>query len=70
MKDIIRRFRLKMAIRKANKLYRETRYKYMVILWRNKYIVISRKKAKELVRQKYFGCSLETIERMAIYKTY
>jgi hypothetical protein len=70
MKNIIRKIRLKRAIKKANRLYNQTGYQYLVLLYRNKFIVKSRKEIKELVRLKYFGCSLQTIERIAIYKTF
>jgi hypothetical protein len=69
---VIKKLRFKLAVRKANRRYKETGYHYMVILYKNKFLVKSRRELKELVKQKYFrkGFTVHHIDRIALYSTY
>lgn len=62
--------KIKKAIKKAEEYYKETRYHALVLKYNGKYKVFSRKHLKSLVKAKFFKCSLETLEKSAIYKTY
>lgn len=70
IKAFIFDWRLKRKIRLANRLSKENKYKYLVLNTGGKPVIKQRNIVKEYCRQKVFNCSLETIERNALYKTY
>jgi len=72
LREIINAFRVKRAIKKAERLYKLTRFKYIVINWQGKPKVFRRKELKYLVQNKVFQkhISLQTLENTCIYKTY
>ena len=62
--------RFKSACKKADRYQITTRRKALVLLIGGKPVVKYRKTLKEEVKRKYWNCSLETLERKALYKTY
>jgi len=71
IKNMIFAYRLKRKIRKANKLHKLTKYKYLVIKYNQKLMVISKKQIKILIQRKFFNkkVTCRQIEKMALYIT-
>jgi hypothetical protein len=69
--NIIEKFKLNRAIKKANKRYANTGYHHLVLFYKGNYIVKSRAELKQLVKNKYFqkGFSIHHIEKIALYTT-
>ena len=70
--NFVFKYRIKKAVKEANRLHAETRYNYLVINMNNKPICVQRKKVKELLAAKFFKkhITMEMLERSAYYKTY
>lgn len=58
-------------IAKANQRKELTGYKYMVILWNGKPIIVKKQELKRMVSNKYFakGINIQRLEKEAIYIT-
>ena len=71
IKNWIYKLRLSKAIRKANRLYNETRYKYYVLPVKGKPRVYARKTLKLLIKTKFFkkGTTIQALEKRALYTT-
>lgn len=63
-------YTLKRKVRIANKLAKQNRYKYMVLNMGGKPVIKQRNIVKKYCLKGVFNCSLETIEKNALYKTY
>jgi hypothetical protein len=72
LSSLIKGFLVKQAIRKAERLYKRTRYHHLVINWKGCPKVIARKTIKQMIKTKLFQkhITVESFERSAIYKTY
>lgn len=68
-KKILFEYRLNRAIKKANRLRKLTKYKYFVILWKNKPIAIPKRTIKNWVKRKRLKCTIQDIEKTALYIT-
>ncbi|MBR1463460.1 MAG: hypothetical protein IJ604_08845 [Prevotella sp.] len=75
MKQLIQRlvfaWRFRCAVRRADRLHRLMRLKFIVIVIGGKLQVISKQDCRRLIRQHYFkkGTRIEDIERRALYIT-
>lgn len=71
LKTAIFKWKIKRAIRKANRLHELTKYKYLVIKHQNKIRVLSKKKLTAMVAAKMFkkGISVRFLEAKALYVT-
>ena len=71
LKKWINDFRLRKAIKKANKLHAETGYRYLVLLVKGKPRVYSKQTIKKLIKLRYFkkGVKISDIDRKALYTT-
>jgi len=67
---IIFDWRFKHACKRADRYKKTTRYKALVLCIDGKPIVKYRKVLKEEIKRKQWNCSIETLERHALYKTY
>ncbi|MCL2291219.1 MAG: hypothetical protein FWC34_11065 [Bacteroidetes bacterium] len=70
IKACIYDWRVKRACKKADKYAKTTGYKVLVLLIDGKPIVKYRKVLKEEIKRKNWKCSLEMLEKRALYKTY
>jgi hypothetical protein len=70
LKASIFNIRFKNACKKANKYYKETGYKALVLMIGGKPIVKYRKVLKQEIKRKQWNCKLEILEKRALYKTY
>jgi len=70
IKALIYDWRVKRACKKADKYTKTTGYKALVLLIGGKPVVKYRKMLKEEIKRGSWACSLETLEKRAIYKTY
>jgi hypothetical protein len=63
--------RLKNAIYKANKMAFRTGCKFMVLRYKHRFLVKSKKQLKQLIKEGYFvsGFSIHDIEKIALYIT-
>ena len=70
-KDIIFGFRLKRAIKKADKFRHITHRKYMVIVIKGKFEVLSKQEVKKFLSHGIFkkGITMSDIEKKALYIT-
>lgn len=70
-KDIIFGFRLKNAIKKADKFRHITHRKYMVIVIKGKFEVLSKQEVKKFLSHGIFkkGITMRDIEKKALYIT-
>jgi hypothetical protein len=62
--------RFKRACKRADKYAKTTGYKALVLMLGGKPVVKYRKVLKEEIKSKEWRCSLETLEKHALYKTY
>ena len=62
--------RFKHACKKADKYKKTTNYNALVLMIGGKPVVKYRKIIKEEIKRKQWNCSIETLERHALYKTY
>jgi len=69
-KTLIFDWRFKRACKTADKYYKTTGYKALVLMLGGKPVVKYRKVLKEEMKRKIWGCSLEILEKRALYKTY
>lgn len=73
MKNLIRDtlfyFRFKRAIRKADKYHRLTGNKFMVLLYKNRPIVKSKKNLKAMIADGKLKCTIGQLENIALYIT-
>lgn len=58
-------------IDKANKRKRLTGYKYMVIRWKHRLVLVRKQELKQMVLEKYFrkGVTIQKLEKNALYIT-
>jgi len=68
-KDVIFNFKLRKAIKKANRLAKLTHYRYYVILWKGEPVAIPKKTVKEWVKRRKIKVSFEKMEQSALYIT-
>lgn len=61
--------RLKREINKANRLHKQTKYKYLVILWKGKPKAIPKQRIRDLIRKRKIRATIQHIEKYALYKT-
>ena len=63
--------RLKLAIKKANRMQKLTKYKYFVIMFGSDIKVIAKKTIKEYIKTGYFkkGVTIAQIQKQALYIT-
>lgn len=63
--------RVTRAITQANELKKLTGYKYFVIVFKGKPLVVSKRDIKHKVATKYFkkGTTVQDVEQVALYKT-
>lgn len=69
-KALIFDFRFKRACKKAEKYYKTTRSHVLVLMIKGKPVVKYRRCLKDEIKQKKWNCSIETLEKYALYKTY
>lgn len=71
LKNMIYSYRLKRKIAKANELHRLTKFKYMVIKYNRRLMVVSKRQVKQLVKTGFFKrrVTCRQIEKMALYVT-
>lgn len=71
MKKFIFRIRLSRAIRKANRLKKKYKFKYLVLMIKGKPRVYAKFQIKNLIKRGFLkkGISIQHIESLAIYKT-
>ena len=62
--------RFKHACKTADRYYKTTGYKALVLMLGGKPVVKYRKVLKEEIKRKVWDCKLETLEKHALYKTY
>lgn len=63
--------RVKRAIKKANWLAHETKYRYYVLVFDGKPAIYRKKDLKLMIARGYFkGLKVEDLERIALHKTY
>lgn len=68
---IIYGYRVKRAIKKANWLARETKYRYYVLVLNGKPTIYRKKDLKIMIARGYFkGMKVEDLDRIALHKTY
>lgn len=63
-------WRFKRACKKADQYTKTTGYKCLVLMIGGKPVVKYRKVLKEEIKNKNWVCSLEILEKHALYKTY
>ena len=63
--------RLKLAIRKANKMFAATGMKFLVLRYKGRFLVKSKQELKKLIKSDFFkkGFTIQTVEKIALYKT-
>ena len=71
IQKIIFNWRYKRAVRKADKLHKSTKRKYLVILLDGKPVAVSKRKVRTLVATRKFrkGVTVADIEKRALYTT-
>lgn len=69
LKRLIFKFRLNRAINLANKKAKQTFYRYYVILWKGKPLVVRKKNIKLWIRTKKLNTTIKQIEAKALYVT-
>ncbi|SEF48162.1 hypothetical protein SAMN05216354_0616 [Xylanibacter ruminicola] len=71
IKRLIFAWQFKQAVRKADRMRRLTRMKYLVLMLNGKLKVVAKQDCRRLIRQRYFkkGTRIEDIEKRALYTT-
>ena len=71
IQKIIFNWRYKRAVRKADKLHKSTKRKYLVVVLNGKPVVLSKRKVRTLIATRHFrrGTTVRDIEDRAIYTT-
>jgi hypothetical protein len=71
IKHLIFRRRVAKAINKANKLKKQYKFKYLVLIVKGRPRVFAKFQLKHLIRTRYFqkGTTIQQLEKLAIYKT-
>ena len=71
IKRLIFAWKFKQAVRKADRMRRLTRMKYLVLMLNGKLKVVAKQDCRRLIRQRYFkkGTCIEDIEKRALYTT-
>lgn len=71
IKRLIFAWQFKQAVRKADRMRRLTRMKYLVLMLNGKLKVVAKQDCRRLIRQRYFkkGTRIEDIEKRALYIT-
>ncbi|MBR1468501.1 MAG: hypothetical protein IJ605_00070 [Prevotella sp.] len=69
IKKLIFGLRYKMAVRKADKLHKATKRKFLVVVLGGKPAVLSKRKVRNLIATRYFrkGTTVRDIEDRALY---
>lgn len=72
IKKSIHEWRVRRAIRKADKMAKQTKLFFLVLLFKGKPIVKSRTSLKQAIKAGKYkkGVTIESLEKIAIYKTY
>ena len=67
----VQRQRLKLAIKKANKMFAATGLKFFVLKYRRGFLVKSKQELKKLIKDGFFkkGFTIQTAKTIAIYQT-
>jgi hypothetical protein len=63
-------WRFKRACKTADRYYKTTGYKVLVLMLGGKPVVKYRKVLKDEIKRKKWDCRLEILEKHALYKTY
>lgn len=72
MKKLIKWYRkrlLETKIKQANKNKKLTGYKYMVVMWGGCMRVLSKQHIKKMIKRKMLSCTIQDIEKAALYIT-
>ncbi|MDR1459145.1 MAG: hypothetical protein LBI60_02915 [Bacteroidales bacterium] len=66
---IIRKIRLKRAIKKANKYRLATGKKYYVFRYGKKFIILTKRQTRNLMAKKIIRASIKDIRKIILYET-
>ena len=69
LRKYIQWLRLKHAIKKANKFHNLTGYKYLVLNYKGKPVVKSKRSLKEMIKNGELNTTIQYLEQIALYKT-
>lgn len=71
IKDLIRGWRYKRAVKKANELSKLLGIKYLVLYWGGRFKVVPKQNIKQMIKDHHFrkGTKMADIERRALYVT-
>ncbi|MCQ2317970.1 MAG: hypothetical protein MJZ90_03505 [Bacteroidales bacterium] len=69
LKKLFQQLRLKHAIKKANKFHNLTGYKYLVLNYKGKPVVKSKRSLKEMIKNGELNTTIQYLEQIALYKT-
>ena len=69
IRNKIMRYKIKQAIKQANKLRTATGRKHLVLKFDGKIIVVSKKKMRKLIAKGVINTNIRTVEKISIYAT-
>ncbi|MBR4137823.1 MAG: hypothetical protein IKU05_05370 [Bacteroidales bacterium] len=69
LKKLFQQLRLNHAIKKANKFHNLTGYKYLVLNYKGKPVVKSKRSLKEMIKNGELNTTIQYLEQIALYKT-